>query len=91
MNLNAVHPLSSLALFVHSYVESDLDKNEYDMVIENLVNLVDPELVESDEDDNENENDQQNTDTENDQENEVTHDNWLLDSIFSLKCVIDWF
>ena len=48
MNLNVVHPLSSLALFVHSYVESDLDKNEYDMVIENLVNLVDPELVESD-------------------------------------------
>ena len=50
MNLNAVHPLSSLALFVHSYVESDLDKNEYDMdmVIENLVNLVEPELVESD-------------------------------------------
>ena len=44
------------------------------MVIENLVNLVDPELVESDEDDNENENDQQNTDTENDQENEVTYD-----------------
>ena len=57
-------------LFVHSYVESDLDKNEYDMVIQNLVNLVDPELG-SDEDDDENENEQE---IANDQENAVISD-----------------
>ena len=54
-------------LFVHSYVESDLDKNEYNMVIDNLVNLVDPELDESDEDDN----DQENEVIDNDQDNAV--------------------